>query len=211
MKTRMMELSWLTLIIAGFGWSALATAQQGRGLVADREAADFSPWQLRLNLAVGSPSPLLGSLAGVSPSRVLSAQMLGDYYPEKLRLGQTNALRLTSGVIVGQRSVLRDPASLMSSRGVAMSHLQTNFSVVSSSAETAAEPVVTWPYLGIGYSGTDFRGNWSLKADLGLAAQNPGAARAGFGRVVGGSQNLDDFLRELRLSPMLQVGVSYAF
>jgi hypothetical protein len=29
--------------------------------------------------------------------------------------------------------------------------------------------------------------------------------------VVGGSQNLDDFLRELRLSPMLQVGVSYAF
>jgi hypothetical protein len=31
------------------------------------------------------------------------------------------------------------------------------------------------------------------------------------GRVVGGSQSLDDLVRELRLSPVLQFGASYAF
>ena len=48
------------------------------------------------------------------------------------------------------------------------------------------------------------------KADVGVMALNPGSA-VKLGRVVGGNQSLDDVLREMRLSPLVQVGVSYSF
>jgi hypothetical protein len=64
---------------------------------------------------------------------------------------------------------------------------------------------LAWPYLGIGYSDASLRGGWGFSADLGLAAQSFGAARSL------GSQSLDDTIRDMRLTPVLQLGVSYRF
>ena len=66
------------------------------------------------------------------------------------------------------------------------------------------------PYLGIGYTGSSLKGGWGISADLGLMAitQSSGVR---LGKIFNGNQNLDDSVRELRLSPVLQVGVSYAF
>ncbi|MBN8507319.1 MAG: hypothetical protein J0L57_01765, partial [Burkholderiales bacterium] len=66
------------------------------------------------------------------------------------------------------------------------------------------------PYLGLGYSGQLVQTGWGFWADVGLVVQSPGSA-LGLGRVVSGSQGVDDLIRELRLSPMLQLGVSYSF
>ncbi|MFG5407861.1 hypothetical protein ABXN37_06800 [Piscinibacter sakaiensis] len=66
------------------------------------------------------------------------------------------------------------------------------------------------PYLGLGYSAQPARGGWGFSADIGLVAQAPGAV-VRLGRVFNGSQTLDDMLREMRLSPLLNVGVSYSF
>jgi len=74
-------------------------------------------------------------------------------------------------------------------------------------ADPAADSTLTWPYLGVGYSGSSLRYGLNFSADLGLAAQNPGAIR--LGRV--GSAGLDEFARELKLMPVLQLGVSYRF
>jgi hypothetical protein len=60
-----------------------------------------------------------------------------------------------------------------------------------------------WPYVGVGYSGASSRSGWGFNADLGLAAQNPGALRLG--------QRLDDAVRELRLQPLIQFEMSYRF
>jgi hypothetical protein len=200
---------WALLVVSG---AALA---QGRGLVPPSATIDLSPWQLRVDLQVAPPRSTPGGLIGSSPdgsasARWRSTRLLGDYYPGALRLGETDAVRLTSGLLIGQRPGLRDPSALPVTRGNA-----DPGSLIApapwSSADMSTDPVVTWPYLGIGYSGTGLRGNWSIKADIGLAAQRPGTARAGFGRLLSGTQNLDDFLRDLRLSPMFQLGVSYAF
>jgi hypothetical protein len=170
---------------------------------------------LRVDLQLSSPRAALGGQIGSLPdgassTRLRSTRLLGDYYLDTLRLGEADAVRLTSGLLIGQRPGLRDPSALLVRRGSAD---PGNLIVPSpwSSIESGSDPVVTWPYLGIGYSGTGLHGNWTIKADLGLAAQRPGAARTGFGRLLNGTQNLDDFLRDLRLSPMVQVGASYAF
>jgi len=68
----------------------------------------------------------------------------------------------------------------------------------------------TLPYLGLGYTGLSLKGGWGITADVGMALENPGsAARAG--RALFGNQGFEQALREVQLSPVLQVGVSYAF
>ena len=65
------------------------------------------------------------------------------------------------------------------------------------------------PYVGVGYSGLAGRSGWSFSADFGLMALGAGNA-VRLGRS-GAYQGLDDLVRELRLTPVLQVGASYAF
>jgi hypothetical protein len=65
----------------------------------------------------------------------------------------------------------------------------------------------TLPYLGVGYTGLSPRGGWSFNADLGLMSLNPGNAGK-LGRVFGGGQSLDDTVRDMRWSPVVQLGVS---
>jgi hypothetical protein len=62
-------------------------------------------------------------------------------------------------------------------------------------------------YVGFGYSLGERPGGWGLSADLGLIGQrDPAEVRLGRSSTPG-----VDWLRELRLRPMLQVGASYAF
>lgn len=62
-------------------------------------------------------------------------------------------------------------------------------------------------YLGVGYSLGNRPAGWGLSADLGLVGQrDPGEVRLGRSSGPG-----IDWLRELRLRPLLQVGASYAF
>ena len=68
----------------------------------------------------------------------------------------------------------------------------------------------TVPYIGIGYSNLAGKSGWSFSADLGVVSQSPGSV-VRFGRVFGGSQSLDDVIRDMRLAPVVQLGVSYSF
>jgi len=76
--------------------------------------------------------------------------------------------------------------------------------------EPVNESSGTLPYVGIGYSSLAARSGWSFSADLGLVSLAPGNA-VRLGRVFGGSQNLDDVVRDMRLTPVLQLGASYSF
>jgi len=114
---------------------------------------------------------------------------------------------LSTSVVVGDYYFnapgLRLPASmggLRASSGLLSTSLRGPLGV---SAETQ-------PYFGIGYTGLAVKGGWGVTADLGLALENPAGAK-GLGRAVFGNQGFDGALRELRLSPVLQLGVRYAF
>jgi len=112
-------------------------------------------------------------------------RLLGDYQLDALRLGQTGGLRLTGGLLIN----LRNTAAL----GL---------------ASTDAPPP-TLPYAGIGYASGNLSGSWGFSADLGLAANGLGLSLGNRNGPLG--LGLDGGLRDLRLQPMLRLGMSLSF
>jgi hypothetical protein len=70
-----------------------------------------------------------------------------------------------------------------------------------------ADAVGAVPYLGLGYTGLSARGGWGFSADLGLI----GSARGQGLQFNRAGPSLDEVLRDMRLTPVLQLGVSYSF
>jgi hypothetical protein len=182
----------------------------GYGIRVDAERLDWPRWQVRLQLNAEFHSmPAANGLAVLQAApRARSGSLFGDYYLASPRLGNAGGLRLTSGVVVGQRGSLLGPGSPASLEHGFAGTVTHNLAPVPASLDAGAETTLTWPYLGVGYSGNSLRGGWGVSADLGLAAQNPGAIR--LGRTFG-SQPFDELVRDMRLTPVLQLGVSYRF
>jgi hypothetical protein len=63
------------------------------------------------------------------------------------------------------------------------------------------------PYLGVGYSSASLRRGWGFAADVGLMALSPGTV----GGAFSGQRSTEEVLRDLRLTPTLQLGVTYSF
>ena len=172
------------------------------------DSLSWSRWQGRLSLGTPATPWRLGA---DSPNAKLgSASLMGDYYFSRSLVGarQLGGFRATSGLIFGPRSML----------GSAQGGFATGsaFSIGSRSIGQAPAPLAgdpasdttTAPYLGLGYTNLSVRSGWSFNADLGLVAQNSGSR---LGRGLTGGQSLDDAVREMRMTPLLQLGVSYAF
>jgi hypothetical protein len=204
----------LPALILMLGFAASAGAGQTDS-VSDPAGVHWSRWQGRLSLGLTTPTGRSDFLAtDVSGLKVGSLSLLGDYYfSDPLRIGShTGGFRATSGLIVGLRSTLgTGQASLTSSRGVLgmerrlLSSLSSPQLLPDTGADTTAVP-----YLGVGYTGLSLQSRWSFSADFGMVARSPGNA-VKLGRVFTGSQGVDDLLRDLRLAPVLQLGVSYSF
>lgn len=196
------------LAIAGYG--ALACADDGNGLRINADDLQWPRWQGRLSLSTAAPPPGQGAFDRASPS-LGSLSLMSDYYLTGSLLGPKRAggFRATSGVLIGPRSQAWPGAAPGSTGGV--------FSV---DRRVFGQPVVvpgdaspdapTLPYLGVGYTGLSPRGGWSFRADLGLVSLSPGGI-VKLGRVFAGTQNLDDTVRDMRWSPVVQLGVSYSF
>ncbi len=194
--------SWVaaTLLLA-----APAVWAQSQGLTFD-ERAPFGP-RLQARVGVNTSTALAdGSSASWHQQ---AGVLLGDYYFSRARLGEarvSSGFRATSGVMLGQRALALGTPALAGTQGMAVTHLRQPRGALPA-LESAAEPWAAVPYIGVGWSGMSLRGGWGVSADLGVAGRsgNNGGLR------VNGNQSLDDLLRELRISPMVQVGVSYAF
>lgn len=165
-------------------------------------------WQARLELTTGSPQLSVGGAPAVWRQ---SVRLQGDYQLGQFRLGETSIgqIRLTSGVWYGPRSLLLGsaPGSFRSLGAVSI-----GWSVSEAGLRThdaVPETASIWPYFGLGYSGALLGGALGLSADLGLAAQNPNALR--MDRLFDSSSTLDSVLRDIRLTPMLRLGMSYRF
>lgn len=177
-----------SLLLAGPAWAAPALpAGDGLQISADSHDA-WSPWQARLSYA----TPVLPLWNQASTGGLMLA---GDRYFRWGRLGDAGGLRATGGVLLGTGSA-PGPA--------AASDL---FWRAASSTPPESDAM---PYLGLGYSAWWAKSSLGLSADLGLAAQRPGQA-VRFGRVMSGSDSLDDMLRAMHIAPMLQLNLSYAF
>lgn len=196
------------LMAAALGFATAATAQP-----VDYSGLEMPQFQgrIRLGMSVPAGSPSLG--IGAGSSRLAAASVLGDYYFARSAplAGEVSGFRITSGVLLGSRlGSWGGPA--LAARGENAFMVETHrFSLSSSPALQSPD---AWdggavPYLGVGYSGSSVKSGWGFSADLGLTAGHPGAV-LGFGRGAAGP-SLEETLRDIRLSPMLQLGVSYSF
>ena len=187
---------------------AAAQSVVGTGLAASPEALNLPRWQARVNLV----SQLRGLRSEFAPSETegLKLSLLGDVNLGGPVLGKDalGGFRATSGVLLRPRmgtssSGLRS-SSADDTLGSGERHLPSVATGVSFGDSSAL------PYLGLGYGGASLRGGWSFSADLGLVARTPGNGLK-FGKWVNGQQTFEEVLRDLHISPVLQVGVSYAF
>lgn len=169
-----------------------------------------SRMQGRLGLAT---STRLGRFHTDDASRIESVSLMGDYY-----FSIRHGLRATGGVILGSRPTFWAAQPSFGSHGAttALATERRSFSLASSEIRSDSS-LTTATYLGVGYTGaissmrggdTLRTGSWGFTADLGLMAQNP---RQGVSLGSRPQQSFDDFLRDVRLAPMVQLGVSYSF
>lgn len=176
-----------------------ATAQAADGLTVPEAA--WQRWQARAALSTYDTSP-----------RLAAASLLGDYYFRGLRLGGTGTsggFRATSGLVLGAGSSMLGAAGVPNRIGdsVSLGHLALSSLVPGTDPGDAG---ATLPYVGLGYTSITRGGGFSFSADLGVVAQNP-AGTPGLGRALFGTQSLDAAVRNLRLTPVLQLGVRYTF
>ncbi|WP_374366478.1 hypothetical protein [Piscinibacter sp.] len=194
------------MLTFSFALAAVAPvhAAEGDGLKwQDDSNVTWARWQARL--AVSQPAPLWRTGFGDADSSGLkprSLSLMGDYLFARLNRadGSTGVLRATSGLVLGPR-----PALWIGQPGGSAGSLMPE----SRWFGDARNDPGALPYVGVGYSGLAGRSGWSFSADFGLMALGTGNA-VRLGRS-GAYQGLDDLVRELRLTPVLQVGASYAF
>lgn len=193
----------LALTVVSAAATADAASHSAGGLKLDAEALPWSRWQTRL--AVSPVVPRWRALLPANQAEGLRTApritLMSDYYFAPLALGErgTGGFRATSGLLLG------------SSRG-AIWAMPTRGDPVTFGLQSGEEPGESRsagaPYVGIGYSGLSGREGWSFAADLGLLGSTGASVR--FGRSSAES-SLDEMLRDLRLTPVLQFGVSYSF
>jgi hypothetical protein len=171
----------------------------------------WARWQGRLSLTTSSDPWRLG-VEGPAV-KLSSASLMGDYYFSRSLTGpnQLGGLRATSGLIFGPRSMPSTGQPGLASGGSVFSIASRPFGRTPMPYGTeSANDIATLPYLGIGYTGLSARGGWAFSADLGVVGQGPTAAGR-FGRSGSSGPTLDDLVRDLRMRPLIQFGVSYSF
>ena len=191
---------WLLVGVLGLGAAPLAQADEADGLTLPR-------LQGRVKLGV---SPEAAGAGLNNSAKLTGASVLGDYYfgREASRAGDASGFRATGGVFLGSRLGLWGGPLSAPMSGSLLVVERHSFSLLA--LPHGAEDAGTVPYLGLGYSGSSLKGSLNFSADFGLMTLNAGTA-VRLGRNATGGQSLDDVLREVRLSPLVQVGVSYQF
>lgn len=199
----------LLLALALSVLSGMASAAEGEGL----QLNTAPRWQARLQLSSqdGSVNGLEAQRYG--GSRLLSANLLGDYYLTGSGLGGIRGgLRATGGMLLGPMSLSQASAGL--ALGGSAFQLGQNVAIgqrslgLLSPNSDATDPSASLSYMGIGYTGQTLRGGFSFSADLGLVSNtNIAGLRLGRSNAAG----IEDVLRDLRYKPVLQLGLSYSY
>ena len=199
----------IALAVALAGHIIPVHANEGNGLTVKGDEFQWSRWQGRLS--IGSTSPAWTRTFGAANPGISGLTLMGDYYLTGSLLGTKSAggFRATSGVVIGPRSLAATNLGAGSSGNGFNVDRRTSGQATNVLPGDSSVDAPTLPYVGIGYTGLSPRGGWSFNADLGVVSLSPGNAVRG--RFIGGGQSLDDTVRDMRWSPVVQLGVSYSF
>jgi hypothetical protein len=193
----------MVLGLALAGAATGASAAQGLSLPAAETL--WPQWQARITLlTTGGAALALAPLSesGASPGGLRGGALVGDYVFASPAFGR---FRASGGLLSGHLGGL----PLASASAGQRLGVDVQRSVVPLWSPGSESPAAL-PYFGLGFSGAAGLAGLSLTADLGLVAERPEAA-AGLGRALFGNQGMERSLRELRLAPVMQLGVRYTF
>jgi hypothetical protein len=191
-------------------WLAALASAEG-GLKVGAAGGFWSDVQTKLRFSakvVDIAAPPVGHMAmtGNHDLAPLGASLGGDFYFSR---DLAAAGRVASGFRASGALLIRQPGVSLSDLGW-QSRAFTSLAAPQPVADPGQQGISAMPYLGIGYSDYSLKTGWGFWADIGLVVQSPGGA-LGAGRVLSGSQSIEDLVRELRMAPMLQLGVNYSF
>ncbi|MGM9483727.1 hypothetical protein ACS5PN_21195 [Roseateles sp. NT4] len=179
--------------------TALFTAS---ALAAD---SDANPrWQARLQLSSvdGGSEAQQPHLGG---SRVLSANLLGDYYLTSSGFSSVRGgLRATGGLLMGPLSMSQSSGGLALGSGPVAAGRR---SLSLSGPDGYSVDNANLSYVGIGYTGRVTGGGLAFSADFGLMSGSYGGLRLG----RSSAQGFEDAMRDLRFKPLLQLGLAYSY
>lgn len=183
-----------------FGLPA-CSAQAAGGLLPPASESLWPSLQARIAVQTLAASEvgLLGLAGARNPGGVQGGAMFGDYYFAQPSFG---GFRATSGVLMGAQGGL---PQLSAGQGTRLGLTVRSAAPLSAFGNDSS---TTLPYLGIGFTSQATSGAWSLVADMGLVAESTSSTSL---RRALGVQGLENARRELRLSPLLQVGWRYSF
>lgn len=177
--------------------------QAADGLAAPRAESLWPQWQARVALQT-TVTPRSNPWALVErsdqPRTAQGAALLGDYYFAQPLLGH---FRASGGLMFGALGGAPNAVANGSRSGLW-------FQSLGGATTTAADPLGTVPYLGLGFTSSAWRKAWYLTADVGWVAEQP-SALGGVSRALQGSLGWDQALRDMRLAPLVQLGVRLAF
>ena len=190
---------WVCTAIAAAPALAPMPAAAADGLTPPAADALWPRWQARISVQTAAVSPLsLSQLVERTPAprTVQGAALLGDYTFARPSFG---AFRASGGILIGRHGGV----PLLD--GGVRPRLGWSLQSAAGAGGGAADAPAALPYLGVGFSGGLWHDAVTLSADLGLVAGGS------VGRALFGNQGADSALRELRLAPVLQLGVRYTF
>jgi hypothetical protein len=213
-ESPMRNVLWICVAVAS-AMPLVDARAEGEGLSASADRVPWARFQSRIAYAPGAP----GWRADLAPAertglQVGSVGLLGDVYFGSTPTPQASSVggfRATSGLLIGARNTALGAVATPTSGLLATD--RRLFGASAGAFTYPADPTVdntTVPYIGIGYSNLWPKSGWRFSADLGVVSQSPGNM-VRFGRVFNGSQSLDDVVRDMRLAPVVQLGVSYSF
>ncbi|MCF8206618.1 MAG: hypothetical protein K9J82_16170 [Methylotenera sp.] len=163
-----------------------------------------SRWQARLQL--NSSDNAADTTPHLGGSRVLSANLLGDYYLTRSGLsGVSGGLRATGGLLLGPLSLSQSSGGLALGSGPVSAgrrHLMSG-----RLDSNLLEGSSNLSYLGIGYTGRVHSTGLAFSADFGLMSGSYAGLRLG----RSSAQGFEDAMRDLRFKPLLQLGLAYNY
>ena len=168
--------------------------------------SDANPrWQARLQLSSvdGGSDAQQPHLGG---SRVLSANLLGDYYLTSSGFSSLRGgLRATGGLLMGPLSMAQASGGLALGSGPISAGRRSL--ALSGLDSYSLEANSNLSYFGLGYTGRVNGGGLAFSADFGLMSGSYGGLRLG----RSSAQGFEDAMRDLRFKPLLQLGLAYSY
>lgn len=197
--------AWVSVVAAALVGVAVNAQAGDGGLITSANTDLPTRWQTRMTVGFHDVDRGLAQLQVRTPGLNLhSASVMGDYYfvrsePDARTQG---GFRATGGVVLANGLGAFAGAAQQSSSPQRDS--VNRYALAGSGVDGAG--LQAMPYVGVGYTAHNSPGGWGFSADVGVVTQGIKADGAMFS-----SFGLDERWREMRMAPLLQLGVSYSF